>query len=65
LYLLVELGKQIRLLRKDLTRHSPSNASQAYGLQTPSDAIPVVGRHSPSNASQASGLHTPSHAIAT
>ncbi len=45
--------------------HSPSNASQAYGLLTPSDTIPAFGRLSPSNASQAYGLHTPSDAIAT
>jgi hypothetical protein len=30
------------------TRHSPSNASQAYGLQTPRDAIPAFVRHSSS-----------------
>ena len=44
-------------------RNSPSNASQAYGLNTPSDAIPAFGRYSPSNASQAYGLHTPTDAI--
>ena len=63
----------------NLTRHSPSNASQAYGLQTPNDALPsnddrlrrpkdrlrktAFGRHSPSNASQAYGLQTPSDAL--
>jgi hypothetical protein len=30
------------------TRHSPSNASQAHGLQTPSDVIPAFARHSSS-----------------
>ena len=64
----------------DLTRHFPSNALEAYGLQTPSDALPsnddrlrrpfhclktAFGRHSPSKASQAYGLHTPSDAVAT
>ncbi len=59
-------------------RYSPSNASQAYGLQTPSDALPAFGalkkttfgglktafgRHSPNNASPAYGLQTSSDAL--
>jgi len=33
-------------LKTAFDRNSPSNASQAYGLQTPSDALPAFGRHS-------------------